>query len=133
LPIRRVDCLNQTIDDSVSECLILELLAEDKGLNQQADLFPVTSSVPYLLAAEYSASVYPLNVKCKDSWIVVRKWNSPFLVPFPTVFRGCREVRGIVAEQVFVYSVLVLIRPDDYSQSLDPIADSISDKYIRDD
>jgi hypothetical protein len=59
--------VNETIDESVSKFLILELLAEDKYLDQQVDLFSVASSVPHILTAEYPASVHLLHVKCKDS------------------------------------------------------------------
>jgi hypothetical protein len=121
--------VNETIDESVSKFLILELLAEDKCLDQQVDLFSVASSVPHILTAEYPASVHPLHVKCKDSWVVVGKWNSPLLTLLPMFFGGRREVRGLLAKQVFVYCMLVLVRPDDYGQCIDTIAFSASDKY----
>jgi hypothetical protein len=38
LPVGRIDRVDQRIEDSVSEVLILKFLAEDKGLDQQLDL-----------------------------------------------------------------------------------------------
>jgi hypothetical protein len=38
LPVGGIDRVDQRIEDSVSEVLILKLLAEDKGLDQQLDL-----------------------------------------------------------------------------------------------
>jgi hypothetical protein len=44
-------------------------------------------------------------------------------------FSSRREVRGLLVKQVFVYYMLVLVRPDDYGQYIDIIAFSASDKY----
>lgn len=45
------------VDHSVFETLILELLAEDKSLDEEVDLFPVAPSLAYILRTEYSVSV----------------------------------------------------------------------------
>ena len=57
-----VDCVDKRVDNSISEISILQLLAKYISIDEQVDLFSITSSVPCILTAEYAASVYPLEV-----------------------------------------------------------------------
>ena len=57
LSIRRIDCVDESVDHSVFEILILKLLAKDESLDEEIDLFPVASGVAYILRTEYAVSV----------------------------------------------------------------------------
>ena len=49
--------MDKRVDYSIFEVLILKLLAEDKSLDEEVDLFPVAPSLAYILRTEYSVSV----------------------------------------------------------------------------
>ena len=62
LSIRRIDRVEERVDHSVFEILILKLLAKDKSLDEEIDLFSVASGVAHILRTEYAVSIQPLDV-----------------------------------------------------------------------
>lgn len=125
--------MDKSVDHSISEIVILQLFTKHKSIGEQADLFPIASSVPNVLTAEYAASIYPLDVQGKDSRVVVRKWDSPLPALFPVVFASSREIGRLVAEQVSVHRVLDFVRPDEYGQSIYTIAFLTSNESQKED
>jgi hypothetical protein len=49
--------VNERVDHSIFETLVLELLAKDKSLDEEVDLFPVASGVGHILRTEYATSI----------------------------------------------------------------------------
>jgi hypothetical protein len=49
--------VDESVDHSVFEILILKLLAKDESLDEEIDLFPVASGVAHILRTEYAVSV----------------------------------------------------------------------------
>jgi hypothetical protein len=129
LSIRRVDCVDERVDNGVFEILVLKLLAKDESLDEEVNLFPVAFSVTHILRAEYAISIQPLDVKCKGIGVVVRKWYSPLLAFLPAVLHSCVKIRRPLAKQVLMYSMLRFVGPDKYGQDIDAIAYSTSDNY----
>jgi len=57
LSIRRIDYVEERVDYRVFEILILKLLAKDKSLDEEVDLFPVAFGVARILRTEYAVSI----------------------------------------------------------------------------
>ena len=49
--------MDESVDHSVFEILILKILAKDESLDEEIDLFPVASSVAHILRTEYAVSI----------------------------------------------------------------------------
>lgn len=114
--------MDKRVDYSIFEVLILELLTEDKGLDEEIDLFPIASRVTHILRTEYAVSVYPLDVQSKSSRVIVWKGDPSFLAFFPAVVRSCSKIGRFFAKQVLMYSVLRFIGPHEYCQGIETIA-----------
>jgi hypothetical protein len=121
--------VDKRVDYSIFEVLILELLTEDKGLDEEIDLFPIASRVTHILRTEYAVSVYPLDVQSKSSRVIVWKGDPSFLAFFPAVVRSCSKIGRFFAKQVLMYSVLRFIGPHEYCQGIETIAREMLEKH----